>query len=120
MAGGSTRQGSVHGPRMFTPQQQWEEHSSDSGATPMAGRRHSFSAQGYYFEQEMNNLSEQMGRLETTAEDTQYALNQHILQTHQWQERTDTQLTNLTNMTERGQADLSAYFRHMGFNPPNP
>ncbi|TVU49422.1 hypothetical protein EJB05_00732, partial [Eragrostis curvula] len=57
-----------------------------------------------------------MGRLETTAGNIDYTLNQHILQTHQWQERTDTQLTNLTNMTEQGQADLSAYFRHMGWN----
>ena len=109
MAGGSAWQTPGYGPGLFSPQQQWEEHSTDSG-----------SAQGYNFEQEMNNLSSQMGRLQTTAEDTEYALNQHILQTHQWQERTDTQLTALTNMTEQQRADLLAYFRHMGFIPPNP
>ena len=109
MAGGSAWQTPGYGPGLFSPQQQWEEHSTDS-----------VSAQGYKFEQEMNNLSSQMGRLQTTAEDTEYALNQHILQTHQWQERTDTQLTALTNMTEQQRADLLAYFRHMGFIPPNP
>ena len=121
-AGGSAWQSAssgqwAQGPSWYQEQPTSSHHSSSSsGLSPSFGARRSYSARGYR-DQGFAEVTQRMSELDMRTTEIQDTLNQHVQETHAWQQQTDDQLRNINATLQQGQSDLMAYFRSQGFNP---
>ena len=58
-----------------------------------------------------------MDTLELQAGNVQHTLEDHVVQSRQWQQSVGAQLANFNSMMQQQQADWQAFYYYQGFDP---
>nr|ABA97811.1 hypothetical protein LOC_Os12g20100 [Oryza sativa Japonica Group] len=113
-AGGSSWQ-SASDSRWYEPQELHWGYSrsfSSSGLPPSSWMHCSISSRG-----DLGKFIRGMDTLELQAGNMQHMLEDHVVQSREWQQTVDAQLANFNTMIQQQQVDWQAFHRYQGFDP---